>query len=137
MQHKFLITLTFSDPIDTRDLGEIENNIAAALKDWVDTEGLAPEESEAYTEKIEVVEMTVQAAKDVLSENGYIGVYWCEKDIRAFDLSRFGKDIEPLTEDEIHDIACGIEEGFDASIGVSWDTISDHIWEVLDNRKNN
>lgn len=131
-KHQFLVTLDFSDPMGDLDVLEVGANVQSALRHWSDEIGIAPDDSEAACEGIGVEPMSVQAAKDILKEAGYLMVFWTENDIRDYDLNSFGEgNYEPLTEEEIGDIAYNIEENFDASIGVSWDTIREEIWETL------
>ena len=53
--HTFLVTLTFSDKITSdEDIKTITNNIAGGLQDVADHQGLAPDDAEFYTTKVEV-----------------------------------------------------------------------------------
>lgn len=83
----------------------------------------------------------VQEAKDALKEAGYLMVFWCEDDVRGYELGEGGYDdegnvIPPLTDEEVGDIMYSLESNFDASLGINWDTIGSEVWEALENRKN-
>lgn len=54
-KHIFTVTLEFADNItNDAEVNQIAKNIALALKEQVDHEGLAPEESDTFTTKITV-----------------------------------------------------------------------------------
>lgn len=54
-EHSFTVNLTFSEKVGKKKLEEIATKIADALRHECDSgNGLAPENSEAFTERIEV-----------------------------------------------------------------------------------
>lgn len=61
----------------------------------------------------------IQKAKQVLKDAGYIGVYWCDDDIRE---AAKNMGIE-LTDDQVNDIIGYIERKHDANIGINWESI--------------
>jgi len=62
---KFTVTLTFSENVKESDISEMSRKIADSLRHECDSgNGLAPELSEAFTEKIEVTPATkIKGAK--------------------------------------------------------------------------
>lgn len=69
----------------------------------------------------------IEAAKQVLSDAGFIQVYWTEEDIRA----RQDED-EPLTDEQVKNIRDSIERRHDANLGINWEVIDIFIDDELE-----
>lgn len=53
--HKFTVTLTFSDHNPSvPEIETITDNVGRAIKSWADSAGIAPEDAEYYTKEIKV-----------------------------------------------------------------------------------
>ncbi len=68
----------------------------------------------------------IETAKQVLSDAGFIQVYWTEEDIRT----RQDED-EPLTDEQVKNIRENIERRHDANIGINWEVIDIYIHDEL------
>ena len=74
---------------------------------------------------------TVEAAKEVLKDAGYIMGLWHEDDIRAYADSN---DIK-LTKKQVADVKGNIERYHDANQGINWEVIQCHIDMVKEDSK--
>lgn len=131
MENKLTIAITLDLP-EGQNPEEIIRNVQAALEHASNVAD--------NTQEIIVEELDSERAKKVLKEAGYLMVFWCEDDIRGYELGENGYDdkgevIPPLTDEEVCDIMLCLENNFDASIGINWDTISSQIWDILEARK--
>jgi hypothetical protein len=68
--------------------------------------------------------ISLEQAKEVLKNHGYIACFWTKEDIEY----QAKQDSIELTEEDVETIADNIERNFDATIGVNWDVISAHIY---------
>lgn len=67
-QIPFTVNITFSEKIQSdEEIAEITKNIAEAIRSHVETAGLAPEDSDAFTEKIEVMPQHLPEATVVIN----------------------------------------------------------------------
>jgi ribosomal protein S8 len=73
--------------------------------------------------------ITLEQAKEVLKNHGYIAAFWNKEDIEA----RAEEMEVTLTKEQVQTIADNIERSFDANVGVNWDVITYHIDEEVQN----
>lgn len=69
------------------------------------------------------------STEDLINElvnRGYVRVFWNDQDIR---MQASEMDVE-LTDGQVGDVAQHLVENFDASVGLSWDSIEDAINQV-------
>jgi hypothetical protein len=59
---------------------------------------------------------------------------WHFDDIQMWFDDRYADDYDPLTEEEIKTIAYYCERYFDAEVGMNWDVIDSHMYDVLESR---
>ena len=62
----------------------------------------------------------ISAAKYLLENNGYVGVYWTVEDIKHQAV----QDGEELTDLEADEVKEYLAHKFDANEGINWETIS-------------
>lgn len=75
--------------------------------------------------KSEIKELTIEEAKQVLIDNGYIDDFWTVDDI----IKQAEDDEVELTEDEIMKVKTKLSK-IDANLGMDWDSISMAISDV-------
>lgn len=71
--------------------------------------------------------MTIEEAKQVLKENGYLSPMWHIDDIKGVAENK-GVD---LTKEQLLKVVDSIEHNHDANIGINWDNIDYHINEII------
>lgn len=73
-------------------------------------------------------EMSIDKAKETLSDNGYFGITWTLPDI----IQRAEDDGYIIDEKQAKQIAKNIDRAHDCNIGIDWNNITYHIEEYCD-----
>lgn len=75
------------------------------------------------------LERALQKAK--AKEEVTINFPWTHDDIVSRFEETYLPDVPPLTEDEVKEVARLCKRNYDASIGMNWDVLDDHIHSIV------